>query len=331
MMYQLIQNFPLQLKESLELTANWSVRPHIYPIHQVVICGMGGSGIGGDFIAAIMKTDGKVPVFVNKSYELPGFVNQHTLVVVSSYSGNTEESLHILDQALKTSCKLICISSGGKIMEKAKANDLDFLKLPSGIPSPRACLGYSVTAQLSALKALDLAPSGIMDQIRASADLISFEQEEIMQLARKISDQIFNRHLIIYSSDRIEPVAIRCRQQINENSKLLCWHHVFPEMNHNELVGWTGNLDKIAVVFFKNKDDRKQNLRRMELTQEIIKPYTEIIIEIFSKGHSLTEKMIYLTHLSDWISWYVAEKRGVDASEIKVIDYLKSSLENPAY
>jgi glucose/mannose-6-phosphate isomerase len=124
----------------------------------------------------------------------------------------------------------------------------------------------------------------------------------------------------------MESVAVRLRQQINENSKVLCWHHVYPEMNHNELVGWTEKNNNLAVVFLRNKDDFKRNAVRMDITKDIYAKYTDTIIEIFSKGQTLVEKSIYLVHLSDWVSWYLSELTGADAIEVRAIDYLKSEL-----
>jgi glucose/mannose-6-phosphate isomerase len=124
----------------------------------------------------------------------------------------------------------------------------------------------------------------------------------------------------------MEPVAVRLRQQINENSKALCWHHVVPEMNHNELVGWTEKNENLAVLYLRNDDDYSRNVVRMDINKKIIGQYAGDIIEVYSKGESLAEKALYLVHLGDWISWYLAELRGVDALEVNVIDFLKGEL-----
>jgi len=124
----------------------------------------------------------------------------------------------------------------------------------------------------------------------------------------------------------MEAVAVRLRQQLNENSKILCWHHVVPEMNHNELVGWRKENNDLAVIYLRNDDDYQRNQVRININKEIISSYTNTIIEIDSKGASLIERAIYLVHLSDWISFHLATLRGVDPVEIKVIDYLKGEL-----
>lgn len=326
MMDQLIQKFPQQLKDGLDIAAMSNITSHAFPINKVIVAGMGGSGIGGDFVSQIGKEECSVPYIVNKSYEMPGFVDENTLVIISSYSGNTEESEQFLTSALSTKAKIVCITSGGKIMDLAIKEGLNYITLPSGWPSPRACLGFSIIQQLNVLVKLGLIKSGFLDQIRSSIDLLKFEQDEIKKKAKVIAEQLVNKQIVIYSTDRIESVALRLRQQLNENSKVLCWHHTIPEMNHNELVGWYEKNDQYAAIFFRNKDDYRKNITRMDITKSIIAQKTATIIEIYSKGQSLIEKMIYLVHLSDWISWYLSQLKKVDASEIKVIDFLKAEL-----
>ncbi|HMP29469.1 MAG TPA: SIS domain-containing protein, partial [Saprospiraceae bacterium] len=193
-------------------------------------------------------------------------------------------------------------------------------------PSPRACLGFSLVQQLFVLQKLNFISSAVINDIRSSIDLIKYDQDEIKSKAEKIAHILHGKIPVIYTSDRMESVAVRFRQQINENSKALCWHHVLPEMNHNELVGWTEKNNDLAVIFFRNKDDYKRTSIRMDITKEIFTKYTDTIIEIFSKGQNLVEKSIYLVHLGDWVSWYLAELRGADAIEVNVINYLKNEL-----
>ena len=141
-------------------------------------------------------------------------------------------------------------------------------------------------------------------------------------MAAQISDKL----PVIYSGGDFEGVCIRFRQQLNENSKKLCWHHSFPEMNHNELVGWRSESQDKAVLLLRNESDLARNQKRMELSKEIFAGYHPLIIEIFSKGSNRLEKTLYLVHLCDWISIYVAEINGTDAMEIDVINYFKSQL-----
>ncbi len=325
-MDQLISRFPAQLKEALQIGAAAEIRPHSEQINNVYVAGLGGSGIGADFVKSFISKDSEVPYLIGKGYNIPQYVGKNTLAICSSYSGNTEETLSAYEKMKGTGAKIVIVSSGGKLIEEAKKNDLDYIQVPSDWPSPRACLGYSIVQQLFILFRLGLIDGSFQNQIKAAADLLVFDQEAIQASAQKVADRIHDKLPIIYSTDRIEPVAVRLRQQINENGKMLCWHHVVPEMNHNELVGWTEKHPDKAVIYLRNTDDLKRNQVRIAINQDIINKYTDNIIEIYSKGQSLIEKSMYLVHLGDWISWYLSEHKNVDAIEIGVIDYLKSEL-----
>jgi glucose/mannose-6-phosphate isomerase len=179
---------------------------------------------------------------------------------------------------------------------------------------------------LYVLYKLNFISKTVINEIKSSIDLIKYDQDEIKNKAETVAKLIHGKIPVIYTTDRMESVAVRLRQQINENSKALCWHHVFPEMNHNELVGWTEKNDDIAVIFLRNKDDYKRNAIRMDISKEIFTKYTNTIIEIFSKGQNLVERSMYLVHLGDWITWYLSQLRGADAIEVNVINYLKNEL-----
>lgn len=327
MMDELIKKFPAQLKEAIEIGDNAKIREHQFEINKVMMCGMGGSGIGGAYVSDLIADECQVPFIINSSYILPSYVDKNTLLIISSYSGNTEETLSALQLALKTEAKIVCISSGGKVIQLSEKHHLDHILLPAGWPSPRACLGYSLVQQLFILKYLKLISGQIIDQIRIASDLITFEQDDIKSKAEKIASLLQSKIPVIYTVSRTESVAKRWRQQLNENSKTLCWHHVIPEMNHNELVGWKGKNEEIAIIFLRYKDDSKKVHLRLDLTKQIVGKLSSHVIEIFAKGQSLSEKMIYLTHLGDWVSWYLSQLNGMDASEIEVIDFLKSKLE----
>ena len=152
------------------------------------------------------------------------------------------------------------------------------------------------------------------------------EEEHVMSEAYYLAEKLHKKIPVIYSAANYEGVAVRFRQQINENSKMVCWHHALPEMNHNELVGWTIPNKKLAVVFFRNEDDYSRTQSRMNLTKQVVAKYTPYVFEVFSKGESQIEKTFYLIHFGDWVSWYLSEIRDIDATEVNVIDYLKGEL-----
>lgn len=326
MMNQLIERFMDQLAEGLEIGRNASIRPAAANINHIYVAGLGGSGIGADFVASFIQDECRLPFLVRKGYHVPAFVGPNTLAIASSYSGNTEETLISYDQIKAKGARLLCVASGGKIIDKAKADGYDYIQVPSNWPSPRACLGYSVTAQLWTLHHLGYISDRAIKEVESSITLLRKESEDIKTQAKAIAGRLHHKIPIIYIEDRMEPVAVRLRQQINENSKALCWHHVVPEMNHNELVGWREKNDALAVLYLRNDDDYSRNAVRMDINKQIISQYAGDIIEVYSKGTTMIEKSMYLVHLGDWISWYLAELRGVDALEVKVIDFLKGEL-----
>lgn len=326
MMDQLIARFMDQLEEAVEIGRHAQIQPVSRDITHVYVAGLGGSGIGADFVSAFINDECRIPFLVRKGYHVPAFVGKNTLAIASSYSGNTEETLISYEQMKSSGARMIAIASGGKLIEKAKSDGFEYVQVPSDWPSPRACLGYSLTVQLWVLHKAGLISDRSITEIQSSISLLRQEENDIKSMAEKTAKELHQHIPIIYAEDRMEPVAVRFRQQINENSKALCWHHVIPEMNHNELVGWREKNDKLAVIYFRNDDDYSRNSLRMDINQTIIKEYANKIINIYSKGSTMIERALYLVHLGDWISWYLAQLRGMDALEVKVIDFLKGEL-----
>ena len=326
MMDQLIARFMDQLEEAVEIGRKASIKPLDGDVHHIYVAGLGGSGIGADFVASFILNECRVPFIVKKGYSVPSYVGPQTLAIANSYSGNTEETLISYEQIRESGARIICVASGGKLIDMAKRDGFDYVQVPSDWPSPRACLGYSLTVQLWILQHLGFISDQYISGIQSSIDLLRRESAQIKDLAEEIAQRLHQRIPIIYVEDRMEPVAVRLRQQINENSKALCWHHVVPEMNHNELVGWREKNDNLAVLYLRNEDDYSRNVTRMDINKKIISQYVDEIIEIQSKGNTMIERALYLVHLGDWISWYLAQLRGVDALEVKVIDYLKGEL-----
>jgi glucose/mannose-6-phosphate isomerase len=333
MMKDLIQRFPAQLKEAVDIALKAKLSPmpptpngEKKTINKVIICGLGGSGIGGTIAKEIVFDEATVPVEVLKTYSLPKYIDEHTLVICSSYSGNTEETLECYSLAQKQKAKIVCITSGGQILEWAKKDGNDFIVVPGGMP-PRSCLGYSITQLLHIFSHYHLAPQKT-SLIATAAEMLIKGQKEIMADAHTIAKKIHNKLPVIYCTALHEGIAIRFRQQLNENAKILCWHHVVPEMNHNELVGWSHTYNDVAVMLFKDKDENPRNKLRMDFCKKVFDKYASEIIEMPSKGENSVEKTLYWIHLGDWISMFLAEERNVDAMDIKVIDNLKQELSN---
>jgi glucose/mannose-6-phosphate isomerase len=324
-MKDLIATFTSQLEEAIETGRKAQLCKPLQPIHNVLISGLGGSGIGGTIVSQLSDKQIKVPVVVNKDYFIPAFTGKNTLAIICSYSGNTEETLQAMEDAINSGAKVCCISSGGKVIELAKEKGLDHIIISGGRP-PRSAFAYSFTQLFYVLHGYGLIDRSFEESLLRSVRLLNSESEHIKAEAYYLAEKLHRKIPVIYSDASFEGVAIRFRQQINENAKMLCWHHALPEMNHNELVGWTTSNDKLAVVFFRNETDYKRTRARMELTKQIVSKYTPYVFEIWSKGLDNIERTLYLVHLGDWISWYLSELKQIDATEVKVIDFLKGEL-----
>ena len=324
-MKDLIANFSKQLSEALRIGKAAKLNASSKEVRNVLICGLGGSGIGGSIVRELVMNESATPIELAKGYFIPAYVNENSLVIISSYSGNTEETLQCMEQAMQKKAKIVCITSGGKVAEIAGTKKLDHILVPGGMP-PRSCLGYSLTQLFFILSFNKIIASDLDSSFQSAIKLIDAEEKNIIAEAERISSLLLNKFPVIYATTNYEGIAIRFRQQLNENAKVLCWHQVIPEMNHNELVGWTQKNENVSVIIFRDRDEYERNNTRIEINKKVIAQFAGGITEIWSKGKSAIEKAIYFIHLGDWISVLLAEKRGVDAMEIEVINRLKSEL-----
>ncbi len=324
-MKQLVLDFPTQLHEALIIGQSYRFISHRKEFSNVILTGLGGSGIGGSIVQNYVSSTLDIPFAVNKDYFLPAYVGKNSLVIACSYSGNTEETINALQQALKAKATVVCITSGGKVAEIAKKKKLDCILVPAGMP-PRSCIGYSSIQILFTLRYFGLINEDFIKNIKASIKLLRADEKFIQKKADVIAKKLDGKLPVIYAAAHFEGVATRIRQQLNENSKVLGWERVIPEMNHNELVGWRDKANDKAVLFIHNDDDYERVNMRIQINKKVIRKYTPNIIDIQSKGKSYWEKVFYIIHLTDWVSVYLADIRKQDAMEVKVIDFLKGSL-----
>ena len=325
-MKNLVASFPQQLSEALDIAGQATFRTPEAEFRNVLIAGMGGSGIGATYVRTLVQENCAAPVTVVNDYDIPAWADHHTLAIVSSYSGNTEETIAAFHRMQEAGTRPVVISSGGTLLEAAQQMDLDHIVLPGGWPAPRACLGYSLVSLLTVLNRHSLIPADFSSWVQRAVILLNKDQDDIRQRAGQLAGFLAERMPVLYSSPELEPVAIRFRQQLAENSKILSWHHAIPEMNHNEIVGWHQAYPEAAAVFLSQRGMHPRNRMRMDFVKEITGRYAGATIEIQARGESLLERMIYLTHLADWCSVSLAELRGVDVMAIKSIDALKSFL-----
>lgn len=324
-MEKLISAFPANITEALAIAKAATFKRPENEIRNIVICGMGGSGIGGRLVGAWVRDEIKVPIYYAHDYTLPAFVSENTLVIGSSYSGNTEETLSTIHEAIAKKAHIIGVCSGGELQEICASNNFDCVIVPGGNP-PRTALAFSLVQLLHIFSQLGLVSSERLNEMEAGRKLIVDNQTSIKTEAREMAAFLKGNVGVIYGTTAYEPVLIRARQQFNENGKLLCWHHVLPEMNHNELVGWGGGDERFASLFFETEDMHPRNARRLEITKARIAQMSSKNLVVKAKGNSRIERSIYLINLVDWASLYLAEIKSVDPIDIAIIDYLKSEL-----
>jgi len=320
-----INDFTNHLKEAMEIGGSSDLSTSNKSFNNILICGLGGSGIGGTIVNDLVSPKTTIPILVTKDYSVPNFVNENTLVIVSSYSGNTEETIYALEKCMNRNSEICIVTSGGKLKTIAQETNLNHILIPGEHP-PRAMFGYAFTELFYVLNHYGIIDDSFQTDFEKSIELLDKEKADIQSQAMRLAKKMYKQTPVIYVAQGFEGVAIRFRQQINENSKMLCWHHVVPEMNHNELLGWRTNVDNLSVVYFRNKSDYERNQIRMDINKKVISKYTSNISEVWSKGNSIIEKTLYHINLGDWVSWYLSEMNNVDAIEIDVINFLKGEL-----
>ena len=320
-----INDFTNHLTEAMEIGDASKLKKSDKKFNNILICGLGGSGIGGTIINDIISSKANIPILATKDYSIPNFVDENTLVIASSYSGNTEETIYALEKCQNRNTEICIITSGGKLKTIAEENNYNHIIIPGEHP-PRAMFGYAFTELFYVLNHYGIIDNSFKSDFINSISLLNSEKEDIQDKAMELAKKMYQQTPVIYVAQGFEGVAVRFRQQINENSKMLCWHHVVPEMNHNELLGWRTNVDDLAVVYFRNKSDFDRNQIRMDINRKVISKFTNNITEVWSKGDSQIENTLYHINLGDWVSWYLSEMNNVDAIEIDVINFLKGEL-----
>lgn len=325
MMRQLITELPEQLRLAFTNAHASSLKGPDVPIRNVVLIGMGGSGIGGTIVSRLVANESRIPMVSVKDYDLPAFVDSNSLAIVCSYSGNTEETYIAMQEALRRGAYVACISSGGKIGSLAVDRGLDWIQIPGGHP-PRSQFGYSAISLFRLFAAYGVISNERFERLQHMGDFIAAQQTNAIERSKALTEKLADRQIILYAADNNAGIAVRWRQQINENAKRLCWHHVYPEMNHNELVGWDGGDERFGVVLLRSKDDHERSGIRMNITEEMFLQHGALVENVIAQGTTPEERCFDLIQLGDWLSLHLAERYGVDPVAIPSIDYLKSEL-----
>ncbi|MFQ5570165.1 MAG: bifunctional phosphoglucose/phosphomannose isomerase [Rhodothermales bacterium] len=333
--YEGIKSFPEQWREGRQRAEafDWPGAPET-GYRQVVVVGMGGSAIAGDLLRTLAVGTASVPIVVSRSYRLPAWVDAETVVIVSSYSGDTEETLTSMDEALRRRATVVCITSGGEVLDRARRNGLPYILLPGGM-QPRAAIGYSFTAMLAVAERIRLLDLGD-ESWNETQELLEEQSERLaypgsdnhaLELARMLKDRL----PFIYSSEGLlEAVNMRWRTQIHENSKALAVGNFFPELNHNEIMGWerqTALFEHVGVVVLRDREDHPRVQQRIDATHRLLAERAGAWKEVWSRRTSKLARMMSLVYLGDWVSLYLAVLHGVDPTPIRLISLLKETLQ----
>jgi len=292
---------------------------NILPINckgQIIVSGMGGSGIGGYIASNIFDNDEKRQIIPWNNYSLPSWVNHNDYVICISYSGNTAETLSAAKRAVQIGCKLDVITTGGKLLEIAKKNN-SVINLVEKGHQPRAALPLLIEPLLYKIGRKNLKNElQEIKKIKANITLVN-----------KIAKKIHNKIPCIYAHGLMKPVAYRWRCQIEENAKQLAFHHEIPEMNHNEIVGWTNVEEDMVVILIRDNKEEHYIRDRFDATKKLAWLSQDIeVIEIFAEGNYPLTRIISSIYLGDLISLELAKLNNINPTPVEIIEKLKGEL-----
>lgn len=333
-MMGLTLSFPEQCAGAVAIARAADLLPLPRSVGSVVVTGLGGSAIGGDMLRALMDTQAHVPCMVNRDYHLPAWVNENTLVLVASYSGNTEETLSAYADAQNAGALVLAVTSGGTLAGQARADGHTVITVPGGQP-PRSATGFLFFPLLIALARLDLLP----DQDTAVAETLALLQRQRDRLkpdvllndnpAKQLATALHGTLPVVHGTTGYLGVcAYRWKCQFNENAKTMGVPSAYPELDHNEIIGWvkaTEQLPNWSLITLVDPDAGPKMRKRIEVTTRLIGNAAQQF-EITVEGNSLLARMLSTNYLGDFVSVYLALCYDADPTVIANIDTLKAEL-----
>ena len=307
--------------------------PDLADVRGVVICGMGGSAVAGDVLRSVFRDRLGVPVEVNRSPELPEHAGPHSLVVASSYSGNTSETLAAFRESTKRGCRAIVVSSGGTIVDEAGEAGVPVVRVPGGF-QPRAAVGWLACTALGALEAAGLLPpladdvAEAADEADARAAACAPDAPAADNPAKRLAETIGERIPVIWGAEGIGAVAAaRWKTQCNENGKVPAWWASMSELDHNEVVGWTEPFGRAhTVIALRHETEDPEIAARFPLSLQIAADAGADTNEVWATGRSTLARLLSLIAMGDLTSAYIAIRKGVDPTPVDVIQRLKAAL-----
>jgi glucose/mannose-6-phosphate isomerase len=291
----------------------------------LMVCGMGGSAIGGDLAAAALGDRLTRPLLTIRSYELPSWATPEWTVLCSSYSGNTEETLACFEAAEVLGARRIVVSTGGELVERARVAGVPVVA-PPGIYQPRVAVAYMLVSAVEVAALGGVAPR-INSEIDVAAAFLEREALTIKAKASEIAGKLDGASPVVYGADLTAPVAHRWKTQVNENAKSPAFYAELPEADHNEICSWTPDAAAgMAAVFLEDCDQHPRERRRIELTAEVVAESGAPVLRLETVGETRIERLLWATLLGDLVSLELARRRGVDPESIEAIDKLKAGL-----
>lgn len=325
--YESTQMLSLQCKDILTQSSNLKFPDNYKDFNNIVICGMGGSAYAGHVVISLFKDTLNIPVFLNSDYSLPKFVDTNTLVILTSYSGSTEEILQNSKEAKERNAKIVILSSGGELQRISDNDTIPSLIFePKNNPAnqPRLGTGYIILGTISILEKLNLVN---IDNIQTAIDLIESENSNIESLAKDVSQKIINKTPLIFASEFLEGNSHILRNQINETAKSFSSFHVVPELNHHLMEGlkYPESFKSIVLLFNSNLYLDK-NQKRMKLTKDVVEKNNIEVIEVNPKGEDKLSQILYLLSFGGYLSLFMGLLYNEDPSLIPWVDYFKENL-----
>jgi len=329
-----LQQFPEQCQRAWHNATDFGYPKDYLKVDKVVVAGMGGSAIGGDFIRRLAMLENTLPVWVHRDYGLPPYVDRNTLLIFSSYSGNTEETLSCFSESLRTQARKIVLTTGGKLKTLAEKERIPVLTIDYEAP-PRAAFSHSFVTLLGIFHSLRFLQDKSADMKESLAvmkrieDSVSERTPLDANPAKQLAADLYGRLAVIYGAGLLSDVALRWKTQVNENSKAWAFHEVFPELNHNAVVGYPfpdEQRHKVMVVLLHSASLHPRISTRYHVTGEILTKAGVKHKRIEATGRSPLAQMIGLVLLGDYVSFYLAMLNRTDPMPVPVIDTLKSRL-----
>lgn len=334
-MQDILYDFPGQCAQAVRNSENLQIPDEfLKKLKTIVVCGQGGSAIGGEILQTLLEKTSSIPVLLNRKYTLPHLANERTLILLVSYSGNTEETISAYQEARKRDCLLWCVSSGGELSKLSKNDGVPWTKIPGGMP-PRTCLGYLFIPLVRIGEKIGLIKEQnyreLEDKLRDLRKTCSLAVDIENNPAKSLARQLKGKIPLIYGIETVTGVvAHRWKTQFNENSKMFAFWDVLPELDHNEVVPW-GERNKFDpklfhVIIIGEKDGDPKISKRIQVTSSLIERRGNEVTQIWAEGESLLSKILSIIYLGDWVSFYLAILNQVDPTPVAGIDLLKREL-----